>query len=1364
MASSSSTGSTPALQLVTEKLSRNNFPLWKAQVLAVLRGAQMAGFLDGTNKAPPMTIKAMINDKEKEIPNPEFAVWTAHKQQVLSYLLLSLSRDILIQVVSIPSAIGVWRAIEGMFTSQSRARAINTRMALATTQKGNLSVAEYVSKMRILVDEMASAGKKLEDEDLVSYILAGLDEEFNPLVSAIAVRVQPITVGNLYSQMISFEQRMELLHGSPQSSANSASRGRGNGGPRGRGQGRGRGYNNTRSGENGSSSETTAVECQLCGKRGHTVVKCFKRFDHTFTGKDRSTNAASKSYGIDTNRYTDTGATDHITGELDKLTVQDRYTGNDQVHTASGASMEISQIGQSVVHTPSKDLFPKKRLEKILFLFIVLHLIIMLSLNFTPNHFFIKDRETKKTLLRGRCEGGLYPLKLTPNKSVFGVDQLPSTRWHNRLGHPSSSVVRRVLNLNKESITQQGKSHQLPYPKSISRSSAPLELVFSDVWGPAPTSVGKNNYYVSFIDDYSKFSWIYLLKRKSKVFQCFHNFKSLVERLFDRKIIALQTDWGGEYQKLNSFFTRIGISQYVSCPYAHQQNGSAEHKHRHIVEVGLSLLAHASMPLKFWDEAFITATYLINRIPSPVTDGVSPLEKLFKQRPDYTSLRTFGCACWPHLRPYNTHKLQFRSKQCVFLGYSTLHKGFKCLDVSSGRVYISRDVVFDENIYPFASLHPNAGACLCNEILLLPSHLHANHGDEPTVDHTLANYPRTNPEYAAAAADPSTPSTNVQVISDGATGTLRDVASLAPAPPASTEPGTPCFSHRAAPYGSPARRNPSSDSPAAPSLDYDTAHAPMAGGSGGPISDHAASDHEPVVSPDAAATPGDSPQAAEPGSLEEALKHERWKMAMDSEFSALQRNKTWHLVPPIKGKNIIDCKWVYKIKKKSDGSVDRYKARLVAKGFKQRYGIDYEDTFSPVVKAATIRLILSIAVTRGWSLRQLDVQNAFLHGVLEEEVYMRQPPGYEDPRTPNYVCKLDKALYGLKQAPRVWYSRLSQRLQELGFVPSKANTSLFLFNQGNLSVFILVYVDDIIVASSSQQATASLLKNLEKDFALKDLGDLHCFLGIEVKRSDGKLLLSQERYASELLKKAGMQFCKPANTPLPVSEKLSAHSGEQLGPSDSTKYRSLVGALQYLTLTRPDIPFSVNKVCQFLHSPTTVHWTAVKRILRYVQGTINTGLKFSKSPSMLVSGFADADWAGCPDDRRSTGGFAVYLGSNLISWCAKKQPTVSRSSTEAEYKALSNATAEIMWVQKLLEELKISQPTKACLWCDNVGARYLSSNPVFHARTKHIEIDFHFVRERVAQKLLEVQFISTQDQLADRFTGSVIGPDVLMTG
>jgi len=226
---------------------------------------------------------------------------------------------------------------------------------------------------------------------------------------------------------------------------------------------------------------------------------------------------------------------------------------------------------------------------------------------------------------------------------------------------------------------------------------------------------------VSFIDDYSKFTWIYLLKHKSEVFQRFREFQSFVERKFDRKIIAMQSDWGGEYERLNSFFRQIGISHLVSCPHAHQQNGAAERKHRHIVEVGLSLLARSSMPLKYWDEAFLAATYLINRTPSKVLQFQTPLERLCQMKPDYMSLRIFGCACWPNLRPYNSHKLQFRSKQCAFLGYSNLHKGFKCLDIDSGRIYISRDVVFDENIFPFAKLNPNAGARLRAEVSLLPS-------------------------------------------------------------------------------------------------------------------------------------------------------------------------------------------------------------------------------------------------------------------------------------------------------------------------------------------------------------------------------------------------------------------------------------------------------------------------------------------------------------------------------------------------------------------------------------------------------------------------------------------------------------------
>jgi histone deacetylase 1/2 len=301
-------------------------------------------------------------------------------------------------------------------------------------------------------------------------------------------------------------------------------------------------------------------------------------------------------------------------------------------------------------------------------------------------------------------------------------------------------------------------------------------------------------------------------------------------------------------------------------------------------------------------------------------------------------------------------------------------------------------------------------------------------------------------------------------------------------------------------------------------------------------------------------------------------------------------------------------------------------------------------------------------------------------------------------------------------------------------------------------MYILVYVDDIILVSSSVTAADRLVSSLRTAFAVKDLGKLHYLLGLEVTHDDTGLSMTQQKYSEDLLRRAGMLQCKPASTPMSVTDPLTSDDGTLLSAEDATEYRSVVGGLQYLTLTRPDISYAVNRVCQYLHSPRDTHWTAVKRILRYVRHTATYGLRLSSASSGLLSAYSDADWAGNPDDRRSTGGYAVFFGSNLIAWSARKQATVSRSSTEAEYKAVGDATAELIWVQSLLRELRVSQSQSPILWCDNIGATYLSSNPVFHARTKHIEVDYHFVRERVARKLLRVGFISSKDQLADIFT------------
>jgi Reverse transcriptase (RNA-dependent DNA polymerase) len=440
----------------------------------------------------------------------------------------------------------------------------------------------------------------------------------------------------------------------------------------------------------------------------------------------------------------------------------------------------------------------------------------------------------------------------------------------------------------------------------------------------------------------------------------------------------------------------------------------------------------------------------------------------------------------------------------------------------------------------------------------------------------------------------------------------------------------------------------------------------------------------------------------DPTTFNQANKSEHWRFAMANEINALADNKTWVLVPPPVNQKVIGSKWVFKTKKNADGTIERHKARLVAKGFNQVAGIDFEETYSPVVRPTTIRIALSLALTFNWPIRQLDVSNAFLNGDLQERVFMEQPQGFIDPNKPDYVCLLQKSLYGLRQAPRSWFEKLSSTLLQFGFKSSYFDPSMFIAQHQGHTLILLVYVDDIIITGSDPVQIDQCIQQLNTRFAIRDLGTLHYFLGLEASYNSNGICLTQTKYFTDLLKRVNMLNCKPCLSPMASGTTLSSHGSELC--KDPQLFRSVIGALQYGTLTRPDLSFSVNKLSQFMHSPTEDHWAAAKRILRYVAGTLDHGIQFYRGSPSRINAFSDSDWAGNYDDRRSTSGYCVYLGKNLVSWCAKKQPTVSKSSTEAEYRSLALCTQEVMWLEQILKEIGISQTHKPILWCDNIGA------------------------------------------------------------
>ncbi|KAI3722512.1 hypothetical protein L2E82_33551 [Cichorium intybus] len=780
---------------------------------------------------------------------------------------------------------------------------------------------------------------------------------------------------------------------------------------------------------------------------------------------------------------------------------------------------------------------------------------------------------SKNLIGAGDCRRGLYRMGMFEDKRR--VMHVTVERWHKRLGHASEGKLAKVDFLKNISFKlkvcdscSKAKHTRSPFSLSEIKTTQCFELIHCDVWGKYRTpSLSGANYFLTIVDDFSRSVWIFLIKHKNDASKCLIDFHKMIENQFGKRIKRIRSDNGGEFTShtMLDFYNQNGILFETTCPHTPQQNGVVERKHRHLLDTARALRFEAKLPNKFWGECVLTAAYIINRLPSTTLSNKTPYEKLYNQKPDYDHMKVFGCLTYYRSNETNGDKFEVRGRPGIFLGYPHGTKGYKIFDIEKGKIMISRDTKFHEDIFPFPTNSIHDSGELDDFFDIGPIRLNQEHEHErqhedlePRFEDMSSNSPHSNARLQDEVIIPETDNdpTSTQNSSHHSPPERPETENMN-----STRPQRHCATpkhledyivklppsvNRLQPTSN---QSSSTVHPIANYLSYNK------------FSDS----HKRFL---AAITSND-----EPNCFKQAIQDPRWVEAMKKEIHALEQNETWTLETLPKGKRAIDSKWVYKIKYKPNGEIERYKARLVAKGFTQVEGVDFHDTFAPVAKLVTVRTLLTVAAKKDWMIHQLDVNNAFLHGNLDEEVYMKVPQGFSKEHDTR-VCRLRKSLYGLKQASRNWYKKFTTALLDLHFRQSKSDHSLFTYKNGGTIIAILIYVDDVIVVGNNPNKIQEIKTCLHAKFSIKDLGSLKYFLGIEVAKTPDGLVLSQRKFTLDILKDSGMLGSRPSSFPIEQNLKLD-HDESQL-TVDANQYRRMIGRLLYLQATRPDIAYSVN--------------------------------------------------------------------------------------------------------------------------------------------------------------------------------------------
>lgn len=917
-----------------------------------------------------------------------------------------------------------------------------------------------------------------------------------------------------------------------------------------------------------------------------------------------------------------------------------------------------------------------------------------------------KDNENN-SILKAFSHNGIFIFESEQNKCMSLEQQNNFMNWHLKYGHVNFACLKEMAKNNvvngfdikdncKEPVCETCSKSKItvkPFERSQFRAKSLLEIIHSDICGPVNVpSIAGFRYFAIFIDDKSRYTVVFFLKTKDQVFNAFKDYKALAEKQTGCQIKCLRTDNGREYvnNDFNNFLVNNGIKRQLIVPYTPQQNGVAERANRTLVEMSRSMLLEAKLGEKLWAEALLTSVYLRNRTTTKVLVNKTPFEVWTGFKPSVAHLKVFGTKA---IVLDKTHHKKFspKGKEMIMIGYSEQAKAYRFYEEDSRKVHVSRDVIFIEGKYCTDEQQQDGP-----HIFLFDDFLNASESDKNYDSQEAADVPQS--EVKSNLSENNNADQEVE---------NNDVSPEEQQP--KIGPGRP----RLIQTGSVGR----------PKKVYNTLN---------------------------------SINVVIPGSVNEALSGSNansWKAAMESEYASLIKNNTWELSELPVGQKSIGCRWVFTVKHDKEGNLKNSKARLVAKGCSQKYGVNYNETFSPVVRYANIRLLVALAVEHELYMHQMDVSSAYLNGELDDEVYMAQPEHFVDDQHPNLVLKLKNSLYGLKQSGRAWNMKLTNVFINMGFKQCVSEQCMYIRNHNDMVNIIAVYVDDFIIASTSKAELNSIKAAISKEFDVVDGGQLNHFLGMEFERNGetGSVKVCQRQDINNLLYDFRMNDCKEVATPLETGfQAICNASGCR--KVDSSEYQSAIGALTYLAIsTRPDILHSVCKLAQRNTNPHAEHLSAVKHILRYLKKTIDFKLNFENTGNATV-GYADADWGGDAMNRKSYSGYAFVKANCVFSWEAKKQNVVALSSTEAEYIALSSAAKEAIYIKNLLAELGFNEDGPLRLYGDNLSAQCLVKNATYHARSKHIDLKYHHVRDVYSKGVIDIGYVPTEDMISDIFT------------